>query len=135
MAYDDTEKIIKHFRVDKMLHIEITEDKREGKECFSEFDMAVYARKVFGMYSGKEERVKIHCENALAGVIIDRFGKDIMMVPDGDEHFNVNVNVAVSKQFIHWIMALGDGATIVSPQYVVDDVKEEIKRLCGQYNV
>lgn len=135
VAYDDTEKIIKHFRVDKMLHIEITEDKREGKECFSEFDMAVYARKVFGMYSGKEERVKIHCENALAGVIIDRFGKDIMIVPDGDEHFNVNVNVVVSKQFIHWIMALGDGATIVSPQYVVDDVKEEIKRLCGQYNV
>ena len=62
-----------------MLHIEITEDKREGKECFSEFDMAVYARKVFGMYSGKEERVKIHCENALAGVIIDRFGKDIII--------------------------------------------------------
>lgn len=135
VAYDDTEKIIKHFRVDKMLHIEITEDKREGKECFSEFDMAVYARKVFGMYSGKEERVKIHCENALAGVIIDRFGKDIIIVPDGDEHFNVNVNVVVSKQFIHWIMALGDGATIVSPHYVVDDVKEEIKRLCGQYNV
>ena len=135
VAYDDTEKRVKHFRVDKMLHIDITEDKREGKEHFSESDVAVYARKVFGMYSGKEERVKIHCENALAGVIIDRFGKDIIIVPDGDEHFNVNVNVVVSKQFIHWIMALGDGATIVSPQYVVDDVKEEIKRLCGQYNV
>lgn len=135
VAYDDTEKIIKHFRVDKMLHIDITEDKREGKEHFNESDMAVYARKVFGMYSGKEERVKIHCENTLAGVIIDRFGKDIIIVPDGDEHFNVNVNVVVSKQFIHWIMALGDGATIVSPRYVVDDVKEEIKRLCGQYNV
>ncbi len=135
VAYDDTEKIIKHFRVDKMLHIDITEDKREGKEHFNESDMAVYARKVFGMYSGKEERVKIHCENALAGVIIDRFGKDIIIVPDGDEHFNVNVNVVVSKQFIHWIMALGDGATIVSPQHVVDDVKEEVKRLCGQYNV
>ena len=135
VAYDDTENIIKHFRVDKMLHIEITKEKRKGKECFSEFDMAVYARKVFGMYSGKDEHIKIRCKNELAGVIIDRFGKDIIMVPDGDEYFNVNVNVAVSSQFIHWIMALGDGATIVSPEYVVDNVKEEIKRLCVQYNV
>ncbi len=31
--------------------------------------------KMFGMYGGKEEWVRIECDNSFAGVMIDRFGK------------------------------------------------------------
>lgn len=55
IAYDEKEEKIKHFRVDKMLHIEMTEEKREGRWVFKEFDIAVYARKMFGMFDGEEE--------------------------------------------------------------------------------
>ena len=34
IAYDDVEEKIKHFRVDKMLHIEMNGKKREGKQVF-----------------------------------------------------------------------------------------------------
>lgn len=133
VAYDDEEEKLKHYRVDKMLHIGQTDEPRKGKKLFEGFDTALYAKKMFSMYAGEEELVKIECENRLAGAIIDRFGKDIPMRKIDEEHFSVNVRVSLSCQFIHWIMALGSGAKIVGPEYVVDMVKEEVRRLAKQY--
>ncbi len=133
IAYDAANDMIKHFRVDKMLHIESTRDRREGRNRFKEFDMALYARKMFGMYGGREEVVKLVCENRMVGAVIDRFGKEITIIKEDDEHFSVNVKVEVSNQFIHWVMALGNGAKIAGPQSVVNEVKEEVRRLTEQY--
>lgn len=133
VAYDTHEKMIKHFRVDKMIHIEATGEKRLGKEVFKKFDMAVYDKKMFGMFGGTEATVKLLCENALAGVILDRFGKDVNLIPVGDDCFTVNVEVAVSRQFVFWVLGLGDGAKIIAPDAVVQLVKSEIDRLKMQY--
>ena len=133
VAYDSAEEKIKHFRVDKMLHISTVEEKREGSKKFQAFDMGAYAKKMFGMFGGDEEMVKIVCKNELAGVMIDRFGQSISLVKVDAEHFSINVKVAVSSQFLSWVMALGDGAKIVSPERVVDKVREEIERLVKQY--
>ena len=65
--------------------------------------------------------------------MIDRFGKDVRMLKVDDEHFRVVVKVAASKHFIHWVMALGEGAKIIGPESLVDEVKEEISRLSNQY--
>lgn len=116
-----------------MRHIEIENEKREGKERFKEFDMAIYTRKMFGMFGGKEENVKLECENSLVGVVIDRFGKDIIIMPKDDKHFMVNVDVAVSRQFLAWVIALGEGIRIVEPETVIEQMQEEIERLMQQY--
>ena len=133
IAYDSDEEIIKHFRVDKMLNIRTNDKKREGKQTFRSFDMATYSRKVFGMYSGKEERVSIECHNSFAGVMIDRFGKDVAIIPKDDDKFIVNVEVAVSKQFLAWIIGLGEGVVLTAPKRVVDMMRDEIDRLVKQY--
>lgn len=135
IAFDSEAGIIKHYRVDKMLHIEEMADEREGKHCFKEFDMAVYARKTFAMYGGDEYDVRMECDNSLVGVMIDRFGKDVMIRPLDNEHFVINVKVAVSMQFLHWIMALGDGVKLTSPSNIVEIIKEEIRRLNKQYDI
>lgn len=135
IAFDSAEDKIKHFRVDKMLRIELLSDRREGKLSFQRFDMGAYAKKMFGMFSGEEETVKILCRNELAGVMIDRFGKDVMLVKVDAEHFYVNVKVAVSRQFLAWVIALGDGAKIIAPESVVMEVKKEIERLAIQYDL
>lgn len=135
IAFDSAEDKIKHFRVDKMLRIELLADRREGKLSFQRFDMGAYAKKMFGMFSGEEETVKILCRNELAGVMIDRFGKDVMLVKVDAEHFCVNVKVAVSRQFLGWVIALGDGAKIIGPESVVLEVKKEIERLAMQYDL
>ena len=134
VAFDAAANKIKHYRVDKMLHIELIGEEREGKNYFDKFDMALYAKKMFGMFAGEEESVKIECHNRLAGVMIDRFGKDVTMIKKDSEHFTVNVKVAVSKQFLAWVMALGSDAKIIGPDWVVQQVKDELKRLYELYD-
>lgn len=136
IAYDGAEEgSIKHFRVDKMLHINFTNKRREGEREFKAFDMAAYAKKTFGMYGGKEEKVCLECDNSLAGVMIDRFGKDVSMIRLDNERFMVNVEVAVSRQFLGWIIALGEGVVIKEPQSVVNQMKEVIDGLICQYGL
>ena len=133
VGYDSAAQIIKHYRVDKMLHIKMSDEAREGKSHFKKLDMADYAKKSFGMFGGKEQTVKLLVENGLAGVIIDRFGKDIMMIPVDDSHFSVNVDVRVSGPFFGWIISLGEGVKIIGPDEVVDQMRMEIERLHRQY--
>lgn len=133
VAYDHKAEMIKHFRVDKMIHIEALPVRREGRKDFREFDMAQYAIKMFGMFDGEEQQVKLRCANSMAGVMIDRFGKRIHIIPEEEGFFNVYVNVAASRQFIGWIISLGEGVKIIGPEAVVNQVNDEIDRLIRQY--
>lgn len=133
VAYESESGLIKHYRVDKIRKIQILEKPRDGKEQFDKFDMAVYAKKVFNMFTGNEQNVKIEFDNGLIGVVIDRFGKDIMIIPSEQDKFVINVNVNISNMFFGWIIGLGKGAKILGPENVVEQLKQEIKRLNEQY--
>ena len=133
IAFDSEKQIIKHFRVDKMLNIDVITKKRDGKNEFKSFNMAAYAKKVFGMFAGEEIWVKIECENNLVGVIIDRFGQEVTIIPKDEEHFILNIQVAISRQFLAWIIGLGSGVKIIEPACVVEQMNKEIDRLIEQY--
>ena len=135
VGYDAEEEMIKHYRVDKMLRIVVTGERRKGKEQFKAFNMPRYTKSLFGMYAGKETQVTIEGKNEMAGVMIDRFGKDIFMMPVDEHHFRTVVNVSVSNQFLGWIMALGSSVRIVSPDSVVERMRAEILRLSEQYDI
>lgn len=134
IAYDSEYDMIKHFRVDKMVEVAIKDEPREGLERFKNFNMPDYSRKMFGMFDGEEEYVKLKCENRLAGVMIDRFGKDIPIIKLDDEYFTVRVKVACSPQFLSWVISLGSGVKIEGPDRVVDQMREMIARLTEQYS-
>ena len=133
VGYDSDAEKIKHYRVDKMLHIKLSNESREGKDYFKKLDMADYARKSFGMFRGEEQQVKLLVNNRMAGVIIDRFGKEVMMIPADADHLRVSVEVHVSPQFLSWISSLGDDVKIIGPEDVVERMREEIRRLSRQY--
>ena len=133
VGFDSAEGKIKHYRVDKMIKISLTEEKREGKDQFRSFDMPRYTKSLFGMFGGEESSVTLEARNDMVGILIDRFGKEIFITPVDETHFRTNVNVAVSKQFLGWIIALGDGVKIIAPDSVVEQMKAEIGRLTRQY--
>jgi predicted DNA-binding transcriptional regulator YafY len=135
VAYDATDGKIKHYRVDKMLSISVTKEKRLGQEQFKRFDMPRYTKSLFGMYGGEIVKVTLEARNDMVGVIIDRFGKDILIAPVDSERFRVNVDVSMSNQFLGWIMAVGDGIKIIGPAAVVEKMREEVRRLADQYGV
>ena len=127
IGYDDEEKKIKHYRVDKMRSIDRTESKRKGEELFKEFNMASYAKENFGMYAGDEQTVRIRFRDELVGVFIDRFGKDIPIhSSDKEGCHETYVNVAVSSQFFGWMFALGDEAELLGPPNVREEYKKHL---------
>lgn len=132
VAYNAEADCIKHYRVDKMLRITLTEQKRVGKERYKKFNLPDYTKRIFGMFSGAETKVTLEADNAMAGVLIDRFGKDIMLIPQDEEYFRVTVDVAVSDQFLGWVVALGQ-VKIVGPEVVVDKMREKVEALSKQY--
>ena len=133
IGFDSEAQKIKHYRVDKMLKINLSEEPRDGKEAFSKLNMADYTKKSFGMYGGKEEKVKLLIHNDWVGVIIDRFGRDIMLFPADADHVTANVDVRVSRQFLAWVFSLGPSVKILGPEDVVETMKREASRLMEQY--
>jgi predicted DNA-binding transcriptional regulator YafY len=125
VAYDAEDDKIKHYRVDKMRSMSILEARRSKKALEDKTDLAQFSKKTFGMYCGEDLKVRLFCKNHLAGVILDRFGSDIWMVPEDNEHFTAQVTVTVSSQFFGWITAIGKDLKLAGP--------EEVKSLYRQY--
>ena len=125
LGYDQEAEKLKHYRVDKMTNIESAETERSGKELFAGMDMSSYSKQVFGMFTGSEQTVKLRFENRLAGAVIDRFGKEVMLIPDGEEHFTVSADIAVSPQFYAWVFGFGTAVEILAP----DSARRELAQL------
>ena len=133
VAYDAAAEQIKHYRVDKMADITMTDQPQAGAEAFAALDMGVYAKKVFGMFSGQERPVKLRVANHLVGAMLDRFGKEISIVPDGDDHFTLLVNVIISPQFFGWVAGFGTGVVVAGPPEVRAEMKKTLDRLQDLY--
>ena len=133
LAWDASSARLKHYRVDKMSQIEALEQRREGKEAFRKLDMASYSQRVFGMFAGEEKRVRLRFLNHLAGAVIDRFGKDTILTPDGDEHFIIAVDLVVSPQFFAWVFGFGAEAEILSPESVRRQMGREAASIAALY--
>ena len=124
---------MKHFRVDKMDEIDIVCQKREGKDAFKELKLTERSLRMFSMFSGKVQKVKIRFSNHLANVVIDRFGRDIVMVPDDEKHFTIRTDIEVSPQFFGWLCGLGRGARILAPAEVVEEMGNYVKGIAEMY--
>jgi predicted DNA-binding transcriptional regulator YafY len=129
VAYDEKEDKIKHFRVDKMLRISQTAEARTGQKQYDSRDTAAYTRRMFGMFQGEVRKVTLEFENRMSGIVLDRFGQDILMMKQDETHTRTVVEVAVSNLFFGWIMSLGGGIRIVAPEDVVDGMREQIHRM------
>lgn len=132
-AYDSTVEQIKHFRVDKMVAINVTTKRRDGMQAYESFDPGHYANIHFGMFKGEERVVVLRCDNHFAHVLVDRFGESIHMVQEDAAHFTVAVQVAVSPQFYGWLFGLGKGVTIIGPEDVAKGMKEQLEQVLWSY--
>lgn len=134
IAYDSEASMIKHYRVDKMTDLSVTEELREGRELFKNFNPADYTRKNISMFYGEEKKVTVEIDNGIVGVFIDRFGKDaVTIMPSSKERSLVRFEVNLNPQFVGWLFSLGDKARIVGPDSAVRQCKEMLTQLVSQY--
>lgn len=133
IGYDGNTDIKKHFRVDKMQNIEVLDTLRDTKGITDETELNEYSKKTFGMFGGTETLVSLRCSNSLIGVIIDRFGRDINIIKDGERHFRISTRINISPQFFSWIFGLEDKIQIISPQSVVEKFVLHAKTVLLKY--
>ena len=84
------------------------------------------------MYGGELCNVRLSCDKSLAGVVIDRFGTDIVIANHG-ERFEFTVKVMISPTFYSWVLGFGNKVKVVSPDYVRDRVTEIAHEVVAAY--
>ena len=119
---------LRHYRVDRMHALTVTSLPREGDASCKNFDLAEYGQKHFHMFSGREAKVRLRCENRFVNVMLDRFGQEAMLIPDGKDHFTLTVDAVVSPQFYGWLFGLGDGVRLTAPEWAVEEYRGMLQK-------
>ncbi|MDO4733091.1 MAG: WYL domain-containing protein [Bacillota bacterium] len=127
IAYESEKEKLKHYRVEKMEGIRLLDAARQGLDVFPAEELPCYSKKFFSMFGGEERELCLRFSNQLVGVVLDRFGKDIPLLKDGDSHFRINVSLQMSPQFYGWVFSLGKGISILSPQDVLDAFRQRAR--------
>lgn len=129
-AWDENSGEVRHYRVDKMTDITVTGMARRVPR---DWDPEGYTRRHFGMYSGRQGQVRLRCAEALAGVVLDRFGRDVIMAPDGEGYFTVTLDVVVSPPFWGWLFGLGDTVEVLSPDWAAEEFRQRLRKVAALY--
>lgn len=132
-AFCDRRKMIVNYRVDRMNGVALSSEDRVSNHDTSTFDPAIHQRSQFSMFGGDVQNVKIMFDNSLSTLVIDRFGADIFICPEGDEHFIISVNIEVSPAFFGWLFMLGNKAKILEPKALSDEFLSVISSIYDIY--
>ena len=129
-SWDESRKELRHYRVDKMSDITITGIPGTDR---GDWSPEGYASRHSGMFAGRECQLRLGCEARMAGILLDRFGRDVMMVPDGDDRFTVTLDVVVSPNLWGWLCGLGSGVKVLSPQWAAEDFRRHLEEVLELY--
>ena len=124
---------ITSYRVDRMTDIQLSKHKRIPCPGLTGKALNEHANRLFQMFAGDDVDVKLRFHRELINVVIDRFGADTMLIPDGPDHFNFTVRVAVSPMFLSWVIGFGSKAKVLYPQSVVEQCKALCRETLSQY--
>ena len=124
---------ITSYRVDRMSDIQLSGEKRIPCPELTGKALNEHANRLFQMFAGDTVDVKMRFHRDLINVVVDRFGKDTILIPDGETYFNFVVRVAVSPMFLSWVIGFGNKAKILYPDAVVEQCRALCQEALNQY--
>lgn len=123
------------YRVDRMSDIRLLDDPRTPCPELTGKALTEHANRLFQMYAGEQTAVKLRFHRSLINAVIDRFGREVMLIPDGEEHFVFTAEVAVSPMFLSWVIGFGQKAKILYPESVVQACQDLCREALAQYDL
>ena len=121
------------YRVDRMQGIQIQNLPRVPCPELTGKALTDRAKQMFSMYAGQTADVKLRFHRDLTNVVVDRFGRETMLIPDGEDHFVFTVRVAISPMFLSWVIGFGDKARILYPASVIEACEDLCRTVLNQY--
>ena len=134
LCYNDKHKNISHYRVDRMSSVSMLDEDITQNEELENFDISVYKKQLFGMFSGEEVEVKIEANKKLIDVIYDKFGDRVTLRTIDEQWVGFTAEVQVSPTFLAWCCSFGDKLKVKAPKEVVDQIKEYLERMVKNYD-
>lgn len=133
ITYSDKYENYVHYRVDRMTNIEVLDEPRKRLPQGADFNVAGYCKKMFNMFHGEDIKVKLRFKKNLINPIIDKFGKDLLIMPVDDDWVEIMVNATKSTTFYGWVAQFGNNMEIVGPEDVRDGFLGHVKDILGKY--
>ena len=85
------------------------------------------------MYNGRTETVHLRFDGGLINVVMDRFGADAHLRPDGQSGVAVTAEVEVGPTFFGWLFQLGTQAELVGPEAVRREFRDYCAAVLAKY--
>ena len=125
-----------NFRLDRMRNISLVNSARGYPD--ERLNLEQYIKSSFSMFSGKSEYVtlRLPLENKYCNIVIDRFGKSVLMLRDkkSDNHFIIHVPVRAEypQPFFSWIFSFRGKVEIISPIRLKERYTKVLYESCVQ---
>lgn len=129
--YSDT---YTNFRLDRMKNIKLLNISCNRPN--EVLNLEQYIKSSFSMFSGKSEYVTLRfpLENKYCNIVIDRFGKSVLMLKDkkSDGHFTIHVPIKTEypQTFFAWIFSFDGKVEILSPLKLKTAYSDMLMRNC-----
>lgn len=129
-----------HTRIDRMKKVKIID---EPARSFAEvspyrsfFDSADYSGKLFNMFSGDTQRLRLRCCDSILEEMIDRFGDDCDITKasnDMSKTFILDTSCVCSEGLISWLMQFGNKVEVLSPDSLKSSLREKAEAILVVY--
>ena len=120
---------LSHFRVDRMKDIELVDD--NYLRLPKNLDAYAYANNKIYMYSGDETGVTLRCDKKALDVIIDTFGKDVMLADEG-ETFTVYAKCG-KEDIVKFCLQYVESVELLEPLSLRQEVRKVLLDASNRY--
>lgn len=134
LCYDDKHEGMAHYRIDRMDTVRITSEPITKRADLKSFNVKKHKKQIFNMFAGEDTSVTIRIDKRLIDAIYDKFGSSVKMKMVGENEAEFTTEVQISSAFIGWCISFGEKLKVISPDNVIEKIKESIKSLDNMYN-
>ncbi len=128
---------IGYYRIDRIADIELLDSPakpaKEVKGCENGLNLPQLMAEHIYMFSGESATVVFRAKKYIITDIIDWFGTDVNFSDETDDEVNVSVFVNVNAMK-YWAMQYANHIKVLSPQSLVDTIKNNLENALNKYN-
>lgn len=135
VAWNDKHAGFTTYRVDRMVEIDVSNERSMRNEEIASFDVAKYQQRVFGMFSGKPVGVTLLVRASAMSAVIDRFGKDIEVSCAENGWSRISAMVMEAPTFYGWLATLGTDVRIEQPQSTRESYISYLRGIAESYGL
>ena len=111
VLYSEKYQSFTNYRIDKMETVRLIDQPVETIA----FNLEEHLQTSMKMYAGKAETITIKCTTDMASIILDEFGKQMIISEVNDDYFILSLKTAITPTLLSWLLLFYDRVTVIQP--------------------